>query len=471
MLGNTLLKTTTALALCVGMAGAAIADPVTIRVVLKDLVTTNPDDVAHIARIEAAMAAQGNEVHVEIVDLPASGYADKLNLMLLSGDIPDLIYFQGGDEQIANQDLLEDWRPWLDGTEYLKDALWPHNVARLDNYPYLLYPFAARSKAPVIRTDWLEQTGLGKPTTLDEWTGLLRALSDSDFDGDGVKNTYGIMAPGNTKELDAIFNQAFGVTGTWIQNGGEWVDARVSNEERAKLEYYHMLYADGLLDPEYITKNWEVKEDDLYAGRVGVVMGTAGPVVGIYRAKMRQVHPDTELTLLQPPAGVAQGLQATSVSKETRGFAMSVLSENKEAVVAFMDFLAGPEGQFMERMGFEGRHHTNDGGTIAITEDLGSWWPRFMVSNPNAWQPPVDLLAPVAQASLDQGVTFFSADNSFVFPADLAVDVDAAESFYRTSVFRFISGETSFDDWDGYVADFNAAGGAKLTAYARTVLE
>ncbi len=94
-----------------------------------------------------------------------------------------------------------------------------------------------------------------------------------------------------------------------------------------------------------------------------------------------------------------------------------------------------------------------------------------MVSNPSAWQPPVDLLASVAQASLDQGVEFFSADNAFVFPADLAVDVDAAENFYRTSVFRFISGEKSFDDWNGYVSVFNAAGGTKLTAHARTVLE
>lgn len=471
MLAKSLLKTSAVLALCAGMAGTAMADPAIVRVVLKDLSTSNPDDVAHIERIEAAMAAQGNEIDIQIVDLPASGYADKLNLMLLSGDIPDLIYFQGGDEQIANQGLLEDWRPWIEGTEYLQDALWPHNVARLENYPYLLYPFAARSKAPVIRTDWLEQTGLGAPTTIDEWTELLRVLSNSDFDGDGANNTYGIMAPGNTKELDAIFNQAFGITGTWMQNDGEWVDARVSDEEREKLEYYHMLYAEGLLDPEYITKNWEVKEDDLYAGRVAVVLGTAGPVVGIYRSKMRQVHPGVELTLLQPPAGVAQGLQATSVSKETRGFAMSVLSENKEAVVALMDFLSGPEGQLMERMGFEGRHHTLNGGSYAITEDLGSWWPRFMVSNPGAWQPPVDLLAPVAQASLDQGVEYFSADNAFVFPADLAVDVDAAESFYRTSVFRFVSGELSFDDWDDYVANFNAAGGTKLTAYARTVLE
>ena len=470
MLGNTILKSTTALALCIGMAGVAYAEPTVVRVVIKDTSESNPLDAAHMTRIEAAMAAQGNEIDIQLIDLPAGGYADKLNLMLLSGDIPDLIYFQGGDEQIANQDLLLDWQPLLEGTAYLQDALWPHNVARLANYPYLLYPFAARTKAPLIRTDWLEQTGLGAPNTLDEWTALLRAVSASDFDGDGVQNTYGIMAPGNTAELDAVFNQAFGVTGSWIQNGGEWVDARVSDEERAKLAYYHMLYADGLLDPEFITKNWEVKEDDLYAGRVGVVMGTAGVVVGIYQYKMQQVHPGAEMTLLLPPTGVTQGLQATSVSKETRGFAVSALSEKVDMVVELMDFLASPDGQMMERMGFEGTHFTNDGGAMALTDESGNWWPRFLVAQPSAWTPPIDLLTPVAQASLDQGVQFFSADNAFVFPSDMAVDVDAAENFYRTAVFRFISGEVSLDDWDEYVADFNDAGGDNLTAYARTVL-
>jgi len=471
MLGNKILKTTTAMVLCFSIAGVAHAQPTVVRVVIKDVSESNPLDSAHMERIEAAMAAQGNEIDIQLIDLPAGGYADKLNLMLLSGDIPDLIYFQGGDEQIANQDLLLDWAPLLEGTEYLQDALWPHNVARLENYPYLLYPFAARTKAPLIRTDWLEQTGLGAPNSLDDWTALLQAVSASDFDGDGEQNTYGIMAPGNTKELDAIFNQAFGVTGSWIQNGGEWVDARVSNEERAKLTYYNMLFAEGLLDPEFITKNWEVKEDDLYSGRVGIVMGTAGPVVGIYAFKMQQVHPGVEMTLLLPPEGVAQGLQSISVSKETRGFAVSALSENVDMVVALMDFMASPEGQMMERMGFEGTHYSNDGGTLALTDEAGNWWPRFMVSQPSAWTPPIDLLAPVAQASLDQGVRFFSADNAFVFPADLAVDVDAAENFYRTAVYRFVSGEVSLDDWDTYVEGFNAAGGGNLTTYARTVLE
>ncbi|MCJ8324641.1 MAG: extracellular solute-binding protein [Rhizobiales bacterium] len=471
MLKNTLISTVAALALLTGMAGAVNAEPVPVRIVIKDVLTTNPEDMAHMERIEAAMAKNGHEIDIQLVNLPSSGYADKLKLMLLSGDVPDLIYFQGGDEQMADQGLLEDLQPWIAKTEYLQNALWPHNVERLKNYPYLLYPFAARSKAPLIRTDWLEKTGLAAPNTLDEFTALLKAISVSDFDGDGANNTFGIMAPGNTKELDAIFNQAFGITGTWMQNNGEWVDARVSKEERAKLTYYRMLFAEGILDSEFITKNWEVKEDDLYAGRVGVVMGTAGPVVGIYREKMRQVHPGTELTLLLPPKGVAQGLQAISVSKESRGFALSSISENKEMVMELLDFLASPEGQLMERMGFEGKHFSKDGDKITVNDALGSWYPRFMVANPNAWTPPVNLLSPVAQASLDQGVRFFSADNSFVFPADLAVDVDAAENFYRTAVYRFVSGETSLDDWDDYVAEFNANGGAKLIAHARKVLK
>ena len=392
--------------------------------------------------------------------------------MLLSGDIPDLIYFQGGDEQIANQDLLEDWRPWIEKSEYLKDALWPHNVERLDNYPYLLYPFPARTKSPVMRADWLDKLGLEKPVSLDEWTALLTDITKTDMNEDGELDTYGILAPNNTKELDAVFNMAFGVTASWLQDeDGNWIDSRVSEQERDKLRYYNELYAEGLLDPEYVTSNWEVKEDKFYTGKVGVVMGTSGPVVGIYQAKMQQVHPGTELTLLDPPKGVAQGLQAVDVSKESRGFAMSALSEHKDEVLALVDFIASPEGQMMEQMGFEGTEYTKDGDTYTVTDNMANWYARFFMVNPEYWTPPVDVLSPVAQASLAQGVAYFTPDNAFVFPADYAADVDAAENFYRTAVFRFVSGQMSLDDdWDDYVANWNAAGGERLTEYARTVL-
>ena len=154
MLMKTLLLATTALAFAIA---PAFADPVVIRMVSKDLVSTNPPDVAHIERIEAAMKAKGHDIDIQIVDLPSSGYADALSVMLLGGDIPDLIYFQGGDAKMVEQGILEDLTPWIEKEPNLKAALYPHNVQRLANYPYLVYIYPPRMPQPVIRKDWLER--------------------------------------------------------------------------------------------------------------------------------------------------------------------------------------------------------------------------------------------------------------------------------------------------------------------------
>lgn len=467
--------TTSRRALLAGMAAlpvatllprAAHAATGNIRIVMKDLLTSNPEDVAHIERIEAALAERGHDITIEIVDLPSEGYAEKLNLMLLSGDIPDLIYFQGGDEQIAQQGVLQDLNPLIAGTEYLADALWPHNEARMANYPYLMYVYPPRTKAPVMRADLLAATGVDAPSGLEGWDALLRAIPGTELDGTPV--THGIIAPGNTDEMDAVFDPAFGVMSTWLQNdAGEWIHSRVSDAEREKLRWYASLFADGVLDPEFITSNWEVKEDKFYTGTVGVVMGTAGPVIGIYEAKMAQVNPGAELVLLDPP----EGIQAIDVSKESRGFAIPVTTEQTDAVIAFLDFVASPDGQFFDRLGFEGTHYTRDGDTLTATDRFGEWYPRFIITDPSVYTPPINALSPLAQGSLDQGVEYFRPDNAFVFPPELAASVDAAESYYRTAVFRFISGELSIDDdWDAYVEGWMAEGGAEITEYARTVL-
>ncbi len=444
----------------------ALAASGKVRIVMKDLLTSNPDDVAHIARIEEGLRAQGHDIALEIIDLPSEGYAEKLNLMLLSGDIPDLIYFQGGDEQIAQQGVLQDLNPLIAQTTYLKEALWPHNEARLANYPYLLYVYPPRTKAPVMRADLLAATGKPAPTDLASWDAMLRAIPGAKVGDTTFK--YGIIAPNNTAEMDAVFDPAFGIDGTWMQDGaGAWINARVSGGEREKLAWYGSLFADGVLDPEFVTSNWEVKEDKFYIGGVGVVMGSAGPVIGIYENKMAQVNPGAELMLLEPAAG----LQAVDVSKESRGFAVPVTSENTEAVMAFLDFVASPEGQFFDRLGFEGKHYTRDGDTLTATEDFGAWYPRFIISDPSEYTPPINALSDLAQGSLDQGVTYFRPDNAFVWPSELAAAVDGAESYYRTAVFRFVSGELSTEaDWDAYVQGWLDAGGQAMTDYARTLL-
>ena len=88
--------------------------------------------------------------------MPAGNYAEKISLMIMSGDVPDLIYFQGGDDKIAMQDLLVDLRPYVDKSKSLKTVLDQHSKLRLESYPYLVWVAPPRVRAPVIRQDWFD---------------------------------------------------------------------------------------------------------------------------------------------------------------------------------------------------------------------------------------------------------------------------------------------------------------------------
>jgi len=468
-----LLLATTAVAL-LGSAAAPAFAQTTLRIVSKDLLTTNPDDVREVEAIEAALKAKGTDVDLQIVDLPGSGYADALGVMLLSGDIPDIMYFQGGDQKMAEQGVLEDLTPWIEKSANAKAALWPHNVERLANYPYLLYIYPPRAPQPVIRQDWLDKLGLPAPKTVEDYEALFQAIHDGDLDGDGTPgNTLGLTGYSNTAELDSIFNQAFGVTGTWMKNAeGAWVNARVTDAEKSKIEFYARLASKGLLDKEYVTNTFDVKEDKFYTGKAGVIFGSSPEVIDIYTGKMRQAHAGESISLavLPIPSGPGgQGLAALDVSKEARGWAVSAISEHKEQAFAVLDFMASKEGQDIDRMGFEGTHHTVDAsGAVTFTDQISTWYARFF--NAANWTPPTPLLSPTAQTALDTIKASFTADNAFVFPADYAADVDAAEQVYRSWVAKFVTGEAGLDQWDQFVSEYNAAGGQRMAEYAATVL-
>lgn len=470
-----LLLATTAMAMVGALAAPAMAQT-TLRLVSKDLLTTNPDDMKEIEAVEAALKAQGTDVDIQTIDLPGgtSAYVDALGVMLLSGDIPDIIYFQGGDQKMAEQGILEDLTPHIEASQHVKAALWPHNVDRLANYPYLIYIYPPRAPQPVIRTDWLEKLGLQAPTTVEEYEALFQAIHDADLDGDGTAgNTLGLTGFGNTGELDSIFNQAFGVTGTWMKNeDGQWVNSRVTDAERAKIEFYARLAEKGLFDKEYVTNTFDVKEDKFYTGKAGVVFGSSPEVIDIYAGKMRQAHPgeDISLTLLPVPSGPGgKGLAAVDVAKESRGWAISSLSEHKEEAFKVLDFMASKEGQDIDRMGFEGTQYTKDAsGAVTFTDAISTWYARFF--NSANWTPPTPLLSPTAQAALDTIKADFTADNAFVWPAEFAADVDATEQVYRSWVAKFITGEAGLDQWDEFVAEYNAAGGERMAEHARTVL-
>ena len=359
-----------------GAIGAE-GSPVEIHVLVKDVFPDEEDVQLLCKAINEKMAANGQYVNVIFDEPPASSYPTALPLAVMNGEITaDLIYFQGGDQAVSDQGLLEDLTPYIDGSTYVKDLMDESNVAKLKSYPYLLWLAPPRTYTPVIRTDWAEQMdsfqALTSDPTPDNYYSFFKELKDKA----GVD--CAITADGSTARLDSIFNHAFGVTGTAVQEDGKWIFSKASQAEKAKLEFYAKLYKDGLLDSDFLTNTWDVMEQKFYEGRAAVLSGTAGAVIQIYNAKMTSVNGEAAaLTVLPPAKGISQSYTSVDVTKEGRGFAINVDSKNKEAAFAVLEFMASPEGRILDKVGIEGKHYNVEGDKIVFTDQFNSWWARF----------------------------------------------------------------------------------------------
>lgn len=453
-------------------------EPITLQMVMKDLSPTNPADVKYVETLEKGLSGQGINVKLEIVEMPAGNYAEKLNLLLLGGDIPDIIYFQGGDKQIAEQGVLEDLTTYIEKSEIVQKAMQPHNRKRMENYPYLIWLNPIKTKAPVVRSDWFEASETGKALlespTVDNYYKFLKELKDKDFSGDGMPK-HGLTVSGKILELDSIFNQAFGVTGAWVKNSeGKYVYGKVSEFEKEKLAFYQKLYKEGILDPEYLTKKWDTKEKAFYDNSVGLIIGSTGKVIDIYDGKMKKANGEVASLIVLPPAkGKGQGYLPIDVTKESRGVAISALSENKDVAFKVIEYLASNEGQMLERLGFEGEHHEIKDGKVHLTEKSQEWFAKFF--EVYSWQPTKTIATPLlsepAIDSMKKAEEYYIEDANFLIPEEYAASWDAMTNLYKEYSADIITGKKSIDKFDEFVKEWYEAGGKEITEHANEVLK
>lgn len=469
----TILFAAALLVFAVALAGAANPK---VRFVLKDL-DTDANSAAFVQLIEKGMAAAGTPVDIELVKVPAGNYAEKISLMIMSGDIPDLIYFQGGDERIAMQDLLVDLRPYIAKSKYLKGVMDPHMVLRVENYPYLVWIAPPRVRAPVMRKDWFDSLPSAKAVaakpTVDSYYALFKDLVEKK----GAKYAVSITGATNgVEELDCLFDAAFGITSTWMKGAdGQWVYARVTPSEKSKLEFYAKLYKEGLLDPEYLTKKWDTKEQVFYESKAGLVVGVAPSSLDVYANKMLKTQ-NTTIVPLPPPAGKAQGLSPfVDVTKETRGFAIPVTSKVKDAAFAMLDFMWSPAGLKIAKLGLPGVHYVEEPNRIVLTEKFPEWVMGWFGDSLNGFATDKPLSRPLmTEAAVESGklaTKYMMPDKNFLVPEQYVTNWDAMNNLYKEYAADIVTGKKPVSAFDEFVQKWYKAGGTELTKYAQTKLK
>lgn len=456
-----------------GSENSGTEEVTTLRIALKGISMEDERQKTWFDNYNRALQEAGIPVELEVVEMQSGTYSDNLALMLNSGDIPDIIYFQGGDQVFAAQGVLEDLTPYIENSKYVKDALEDFQQERLKNYPYLLFVTPALTPVPVIRTDVLNscasaQTVLNDPT-IENYTKLFEELM---ADHEAV---WGL--DGSLNGINAMFDQALGLTNTWLKDdSGEYVYSRVSDQSLEELKYYAELYQKGIIDKDYLSANWEVKENDFYSNKTAIISGNQGAVINLYNSNQVAANgEEAALTVLPPAKGVAQGYLPLDVSKESRGFAISAVSEHKDLAFEVLDFAVSEQGRILDLLGTEGTDYKVEDGIYTLLPDHDNWYANFFETFQNfdldKMNPETPYWSDAALSSAEMTDTYSTMDNAFVIPDDLIVSWDAAETKASEFIADFILGNKTEADWDTFVQEWSDAGGAAVTEYANTVLE
>ena len=161
----------------------------------------------------------------------------QVKLMIASGELPKLIKLDYAPTIIATLKAGQFWElgPLLKDYRNLSapSPLYYDNIS-VDGKIYGIPLFRELGRASVqYRKDWFDKLGLEPPVTLDDWYKVVRALSLSDPDGNGVNDTYGMA-------LDKQYNQEIYSTLTRIA---------VSQGAPAK-----WMVEDGRFNPDFMTE-------------------------------------------------------------------------------------------------------------------------------------------------------------------------------------------------------------------------
>jgi putative aldouronate transport system substrate-binding protein len=218
--------------------------------------------------------------------------AQKLKLMIASGDLPDI--FMCNDlsqfEQLVNAGKLADltgyYRKYASG--YTQSIYRGENVRELKaatkNGKLYAIPWFNTYNAIIpmvwIRSDWLRNLNLPLPRTAAELFKTARAFTADDPDGDGKNDTYGIAMDKNGI-AGSYWNIFHSYPDIWVRGRsgtltyGMYGSPAQAAATKAGLLQLQEFYREGVLRKDFATMDNAQLNEDIIAGKCGVLFGTA----------------------------------------------------------------------------------------------------------------------------------------------------------------------------------------------------
>ncbi|MGX5208020.1 sugar ABC transporter substrate-binding protein [Streptomyces violaceus] len=175
-----------------GSGSARAGDPNTLEVWTR----SDPESAQTYQRVFAAFT---KKTGIKIDYQPVMNFDQQLQSRASTKDLPDVMI---NDTALMGsyqaQGLLKPITPdSIAGHDEITAKSWSSTVGR-DGRHYGI-PYSRQAMTLFVRKDWREKLGLPQPKTWQDTLALAKAFATRDPDGDGKKNTYGMVVPGSAQ--------------------------------------------------------------------------------------------------------------------------------------------------------------------------------------------------------------------------------------------------------------------------------
>jgi len=316
------------------------------------------------------------------------GYTEQFNLMVASGDMPDIIRYDilptypGGPEKAISDgtilrlnDILDKYAP------NLKDVFAKHpdydRMVKTDNGSYFCFPniredpFLCTWQGLQIRKDWLDDLGLKTPVTFSDWHDVLTAFKTK-------KNS---SAPLTLPFNGTAFMYGYGIdSGFYVGDDGKVVWGRAQPAYRDYLVMMAQWYKEGLLDPDTATISSTQMVTKITNGTSGAIHGALNSGMGVWLPSGRSTDPKFELMGVKNPViNNGDNLTMINIDNPYSGgngcVSLGGPCKYPDIAARFLDWDYSQEGYMYHNFGIEGVSYNMINGYPTYTD--------LVMKNPN----------------------------------------------------------------------------------------
>lgn len=462
---------------------------------------------------------EATNIDFDLNAVPGQDAGEKLNLLLASGEYPEVIMGTSLSAQDLEKygvqegilmplnDLIDKYAPNIKA-QLDEHPNWREDITCSDGNIYGIPTVDSGGVGHVnspmkywINQEWLDNLGLDMPTTTEEFKEVLTAFKTQDPNGNGIADEIPLTGCINSWNADPylFLLNAFGYfdMGFYYLKDDTIHSILDQDYMREGLRYMNDLYANGLIDPAAFTQ--DNSQLTAIGNNEGVeILGVSGAGHVGMLLDINNVERYHKYAMMLPLKG-SNGYQAIpytkSVSLSGSNFTITNACEHPEVAIQIADMFSTEEWTIKGQVGAQGvEWDVADEGTFGMDGEtparikflqyqtpgqvVDAWWGTYRGMEPDwkvAVQTDGDIMDPANfesrlyqetmrlkpyAADVDPMPTLlYSDDDSVAFTQYKT----AVEDYAKIAIVEFINGKRDVEkDWDGYLADLEKLGYGKM---------